>query len=149
MRAVVQRVSSAGVAVQGRTVASIGDGMIVYLGIQDGDGERDLEYLAAKVAGLRIFEDGDGAMNRSVIDAGGEVLVVSQFTLLGDCRRGRRPSFTAAMAPAEAEDVYLSFVERLRARGLRVGTGRFQAMMDVRSVNRGPVTLLLDSRKAF
>jgi D-tyrosyl-tRNA(Tyr) deacylase len=123
--------------------------MIVYLGIQDGDGERDLEYLAAKVAGLRIFEDGDGAMNRSVIDAGGEVLVVSQFTLLGDCRRGRRPSFTAAMAPAEAEDVYLSFVERLRARGLRVGTGRFQAMMDVRSVNRGPVTLLLDSRKAF
>lgn len=149
MRAVVQRVASAAVSVDGETVASIGSGLVVYLGVAADDGERDLEYLAGKVAGLRIFEDERGAMNLSVVDVGGEVLVVSQFTLLADCRKGRRPSFVGAMEPGRAETLYESFAGALAARGVPVRTGRFQALMDVESTNRGPVTILLDSRKLF
>lgn len=149
MRAVVQRVSGAGVSVDGETVASIGEGILVYLGIEQGDGEKDLSALARKVAGLRIFEDARGAMNLSVLDAGGEALVISQFTLLGDCRRGKRPSFTDAMEPGEAQRMYEAFVEELGRRGIRVQAGRFQAFMHVSSVNKGPVTILLDSRKRF
>ena len=149
MRAVVQRVSSASVRVEGETLSSIGDGLVVYLGVEEGDGEKDLRYLAAKVVGLRIFEDDGGAMNLSVGDVGGEILVISQFTLLGDCRRGRRPSFVAAMAPGPARDLYESFVVELEKTGVRVGQGRFQAMMDVESVNQGPVTVMLDSHKLF
>ncbi len=149
MRAVVQRVSSASVSVGGEAIASIGSGIVVYLGLERDDGPRDLEYLAGKVAGLRIFEDDRGAMNLSVLETGGEALVISQFTLLADCRKGRRPSFTGAMEPGPAEALYASFAHALADRGVPVRTGRFQALMDVESVNQGPVTILLDSRKLF
>ncbi|MBW2262234.1 MAG: D-tyrosyl-tRNA(Tyr) deacylase [Deltaproteobacteria bacterium] len=149
MRAVIQRVSSASVSVGGETIASIGKGIVVYLGVEKGDGPKDLDYLAGKVAGLRIFEDTRGAMNLSVLDAGGEALVISQFTLLADCRKGRRPSFTGAMEPGEAEPMYENFARALGDHGVDVETGRFQALMDVESVNQGPVTILLDSRKLF
>ena len=143
MRAVVQRVSEASVAVDGVEVGRVGRGLLVYLGVGAGDTDDDLEYLAAKIAGLRIFPDAAHAMNRSVVDAGGGALVVSQFTLYGDVRRGKRPSFTDAMEPARAEAVYERFASRLEALGV------FGAMMEVRSVNDGPVTILLDSHKAF
>jgi D-tyrosyl-tRNA(Tyr) deacylase len=149
MRAVVQRVSGAAVSVDGETVASIGAGLVVYLGVERGDTSRDLEYLVGKVAGLRIFEDGAGAMNRSVLDTGGEALVLSQFTLLGDVRRGLRPSFTRAMEPDGARAMYERFAAALGERGVPSRTGRFQALMHVDSVNVGPVTILLDSRKVF
>ncbi len=149
MRAVVQRVSSASVSVGNEAVASIGKGILVYLGVQQKDAATDSEYMARKVAGLRVFEDQGGAMNLSVEDVGGEVLVISQFTLLADCRKGCRPSFTDAMAPDQARELYDGFAHALRSRGLGVGTGRFGAMMDVASVNQGPVTVLLDSRKLF
>lgn len=149
MRAVVQRVSSAQVDVGEETVGRIGPGILVYLGAAAADTDRDVAYVAGKVAGLRIFEDADGKMNRSVEDTGGEVLIVSQFTLFGDVRKGRRPSFNGAAPPGEGERRYLQVVERLRARGLHVETGRFRAMMDVRATVAGPVTLLLDSTKAF
>jgi D-tyrosyl-tRNA(Tyr) deacylase len=145
VRAVVQRVSSASVEVDGKTVASIGRGLLVLLGVAQGDGERQAEWLADKIAGLRIFEDEAGKMNLSVEDVGGSVLVVSQFTLLGDCRKGRRPSFSDAAPPEEADRLYQRFVERARGAGLRVETGVFQARMDVRMVNDGPVTLILDT----
>lgn len=131
--------------VDGKTVASIGRGLLVLLGVAQGDGERQAEWLADKIAGLRIFEDEAGKMNLSVQDVGGSALVVSQFTLLGDCRKGRRPSFTEAAPPEEADRLYQKFAERVRAGGLRVETGVFQAHMGVHSVNDGPVTLVLDT----
>jgi D-tyrosyl-tRNA(Tyr) deacylase len=138
-------VSSASVEVDGKTVASIGRGLLVLLGVAEGDGERQAEWLADKIAGLRIFEDEAGKMNLSVQDVGGSALVVSQFTLLGDCRKGRRPSFSDAAPPEEADRLYQKFVERARAGGLRVETGVFQAHMGVHLVNDGPVTLVLDT----
>jgi D-tyrosyl-tRNA(Tyr) deacylase len=149
MRAVLQRVSRASVEVEGRIVGRIGLGWLVLLGVAKGDLEVDAEKLAEKVAGLRAFEDETGKMNLGVAEVGGSVLVVSQFTLLGDCRAGRRPSFVEAAEPVEAERLYLRFVERIRALGLTAETGVFRADMKVELVNDGPVTLLLDSRKAF
>lgn len=149
MRAVVQRVSDAKVAVDGRVISSIGSGLLVLLGVGEGDREDDADYLARKIAELRIFEDDDGKMNRSVEEVGGAVLVVSQFTLYGDCRKGRRPSFSRAMTPETADRLVELVCRLLRDRGRRVESGRFGALMDVSLVNRGPVTFLLDSRKEF
>jgi D-tyrosyl-tRNA(Tyr) deacylase len=149
MRAVVQRVASAGVTVEGRSVGRIGVGLLVFVGVGRDDGPADAEYVAAKVRDLRIFPDSDGRMNRSVAAAGGEVLVVSQFTLHGDCRKGRRPSFDDAAPPAMASALYEEVVRLLRASDLTVATGQFQAHMMVDLVNDGPVTLLLDSRRWF
>ena len=149
MRAVVQRVSRAKVTVDGWTTGEIGMGLLVLLGVAHEDTEADVNYLAEKITGLRIFEDEDGKMNRSALDAGGSVLAVSQFTLYGDVRRGKRPSFDAAAPPDHARLLYELFVERIRAAGLRCETGRFQAMMSVELVNEGPVTILLDSKKHF
>ena len=149
MRAVVQRVSEASVTVDGQPVSAIGSGLLVLLGVGKEDAEADADYLADKVVNLRIFEDDAGQMNRSVLDAKGAVLVVSQFTLYGDARRGRRPGFSSAAAPEEANRLYRYFVTRVAAAGLEVKEGIFRAMMDVRLVNHGPVTLLLDSTRAF
>jgi D-tyrosyl-tRNA(Tyr) deacylase len=149
MRAVVQRVSRASVKVGGELAGEIGKGLLVLLGVAREDSEADADYLAEKVAGLRIFEDDAGKMNLNVMDAGGEVLAVSQFTLLGDVRRGKRPSFDAAARQEGAKELYEYFVERVRGLGLRCETGRFQEMMEVELVNTGPVTILLDSKKAF
>jgi D-aminoacyl-tRNA deacylase len=149
MRAVVQRVIRASVTVEGELTGQIGQGLLVLLGISGDDAESDADYLADKLAGLRIFEDESGKMNLSVLDAGGAVLAVSQFTLYGDVRRGKRPSFDAAARPERARELYEYFVARVRAAGLRCETGRFQAMMNVELVNAGPVTILLDSKKAF
>lgn len=149
MRAVLQRVSGASVRVKEEVVGEIGRGWLVLLGVAKGDDEADAERLAEKVARLRAFEDESGKMNLDVSQAQGAVLVVSQFTLLGDCRKGRRPSFDEAAAPPDAERLYAVFCEELKKAGLRVATGTFGAMMAVSLVNDGPVTLLLDSRKAF
>ncbi len=149
MRAVVQRVSRAEVNVNGSTSGEIGLGLLVLMGVGHSDTEADVNYLAEKIAGLRIFEDDEGKMNRSVRDAGGSVLAVSQFTLFGDVRRGKRPSFDDAAPPDHARRLYELFVERIRAAGLRCETGRFQEMMQVELVNEGPVTILLDSKKGF
>ena len=149
MRAVVQRVSHAKVTVNGRIAGEIALGLLVLLGVGREDTESDVNYLAEKIAGLRIFADADEKMNLSVVDVGGSVLVVSQFTLYGDLRRGRRPSFDAAAAPDTAQKLYELFVERLRSAGLRCETGRFQQVMQVELVNEGPVTVLLDSGKNF
>lgn len=149
MRAVVQRVSRAKVTINGWTAGEIGMGLLVLLGVGQADTEGDATYLAEKIAALRIFDDGDGKMNRSVLDVGGSVLAVSQFTLYGDVRRGKRPSFDAAAPPEPARRLYELFVERIRAAGLRCETGRFQEMMQVELVNEGPVTILLDSGKGF
>ena len=149
MRAVVQRVSSASVTVAGELVGQIGRGFLVLLGIAVDDGQEDLIYLAQKVVGLRVFEDADGKMNLSLGDVGGAMLVVSQFTLCGDCRKGRRPGFVDAARPEQAEPLYRSFVAEVRGQGIHVETGRFQTEMQVSLVNDGPVTLLLDSRKQF
>ena len=149
MRAVVQRVSRAKVTVKEWTSGEIGLGLLVLLGVGHADTEADATYLAEKIAGLRIFEDGDGKMNRSVHDVGGSVLAVSQFTLYGDVRHGKRPSFDAAAPPENARRLYEFFVERIRAAGLHCETGRFQQMMQVELVNEGPVTILLDSGKGF
>ena len=149
VRAVVQRVSEASVRVDGAAVGRIGRGLAVLLGVSRDDEERDAEYLADKVLNLRVFPDDEGQMNRSVLDVGGGILVVSQFTLLGDVRKGRRPSYADAAPPEEADRLYEHFVERLRPSGLEVATGVFRAMMDVALVNQGPVTILLDSRKQF
>ncbi len=146
MRAVLQRVSSASVEVESEVVASIGKGLLVLLGVAREDSERDADWLAHKIAGLRIFEDEAGKMNLSVQDAGSAVLVVSQFTLLAECRRGRRPSFTEAAPPEQAERLYEVFVARLRQSGLRVETGVFQAKMQVHLANDGPVTLVIDTK---
>jgi D-tyrosyl-tRNA(Tyr) deacylase len=149
MRAVVQRVKSATVTVGEELVASIGKGLVVFLGVGREDDNQDAEYLVGKIPHLRIFEDEKERFNRSLLDVGGEVLVVSQFTLFGDCRKGRRPSFTGAADPEKARTLYEHFVSRLREEGLRVHSGRFQAMMSVSLINEGPVTLLLDSGKTF
>jgi D-aminoacyl-tRNA deacylase len=149
MRAVVQRVSRAKVTINEWVSGEIGLGLLVLLGVGHDDTETDATYLAEKVAGLRIFEDHDGKMNRSVLDVSGSVLVVSQFTLYGDARRGKRPSFDAAAPPELARRLYEFFVDRIRDAGLRCETGRFQEMMQVELVNEGPVTILLDSSKAF
>jgi len=149
MRAVVQRVSRARVTVNDWTSGEIGLGLLVLLGVAHEDTEGDATYLAEKIAGLRIFEDEDGKMNRSVQDAGGSVLAISQFTLYGDVRRGKRPSFDGAAPPEHARRLYEFFVGRIQAAGLRCETGRFQEMMQVELVNEGPVTILLDSTKTF
>lgn len=149
MRAVVQRVSRCRVTVDGNTVGEIGHGLLVLLGVGKGDAEPAADYLVEKIVGLRIFEDAEGKMNLSVQDTGGAVLVVSQFTLHGDVRRGKRPSFDAAARPEEAKRLYEHFVAKVRAAGLQCETGQFQAMMEVELVNSGPVTILLDSEKIF
>ncbi|MCA9613822.1 MAG: D-tyrosyl-tRNA(Tyr) deacylase [Sandaracinus sp.] len=149
MRAVVQRVARASVTVGDEVVGAIDHGLLVYLGAGRGDTPTDVEYVASKVAGLRVFENDAGQMDLAVTDVGGSVLVVSQFTLFGDVRRGRRPSFTEAADPSDAVALYESFVANLRARGLTVATGRFRASMLVDAAVRGPVTILLDSRKTF
>ena len=149
MRAVVQRVRSCSVTVDGRTTGSIERGLLVYLGIGRTDEERDARYLCEKVLGLRIFLDDDGKMNLSVRDVRGGVLLVSQFTLYGDAREGRRPSYTQAADPARARQLYDYLVQLLRDSGMPVATGEFQASMEVSYTNMGPVTILLDSEKAF
>jgi len=149
MRAVVQRVSRARVTVNEWTAGEIGLGLLVLLGVGREDSESDASYLAEKIVGLRIFEDAEGKMNRSVVDVGGSVLAVSQFTLYGDVRRGKRPSFDAASPPEPARQLYEFFVQCIRNFGLRCETGRFQEMMQVELVNEGPVTILLDSTKSF
>jgi D-tyrosyl-tRNA(Tyr) deacylase len=149
MRAVVQRVSHARVTVDDETTGEIGPGLLVYLGVATGDTRPDADYLADKILGLRIFEDADGKMNLAVTNVGGEVLVVSQFTLYGDVRRGKRPSFDVAAPPVQARELYEYFVEKIRASGVHCETGRFQETMQVASVNEGPVTILLDSTKIF
>lgn len=149
MRAVVQLVTESHVSVDGQEVGRIGQGLTVLLGVEEGDSETDVAYMVDKVTNLRIFEDADEKMNLSIGDVGGSLLVVSQFTLLGDARRGRRPSFSNAARPEAANTLYESFVAQCRALGLRVETGQFQKHMVVRIDNDGPVTLLLDSKKTF
>ena len=149
MRVVIQRVSRAKVTVDGEVTREIGRGLLVLLGVGRDDTEADADYLADKTAGLRIFEDADGKMNRSVADVGGAVLVVSQFTLYGDVRKGKRPSFDGAAPPQAARELYEYFVRRMRDAGLPCETGRFQEMMQVELVNEGPVTILLDSGRSF
>ncbi len=149
MRAVVQRVARASVSVAGETVGAIDHGLMVLLGVARGDTGQDAAYLAEKTAGLRIFEDAAGKMDRSVVDTGGGLLVVSQFTLLGDCRKGRRPGFSDAAPPELADAMYREYVAALERLGLVVATGVFQADMQVELVNDGPVTLLLDSQRQF
>ena len=147
MLACIQKVSRAQVTVAGELVGKIGKGFLVLLGVAEGDTEADAKFLADKAAGLRIFEDDDGKMNLSLSDVGGAMLVVSQFTLLGDCRKGRRPSFTAAAPPEIAEALYEVFVKAVADRGVKTATGRFRHFMEVELVNDGPVTLLLDSQR--
>ena len=149
MRAVVQRVTHARVTVDNKVVGEIGHGLLVLLGVAKEDAETDANYLADKITGLRVFEDASGKMNLSLGEAEGSMLVVSQFTLYGDVRRGKRPSFDQAAPPEKARQLYEYFVEKIRAAGLRCETGTFQAMMQVELVNDGPVTILLDSSKAF
>jgi D-tyrosyl-tRNA(Tyr) deacylase len=149
MRACVQRVTEASVTIGGGIVGRIGPGALVLLGVDVDDEESDARQLAQKIVDLRIFDDEQGKMNRSLEESGGSVLVVSQFTLLGDCRKGRRPSFTRAAPPEKGEQLYESFVTAVRARGLNTETGRFRAMMQVSLVNDGPVTMLLDSKRVW
>lgn len=149
MRAVVQRVKECQVEVKGRNVGAIGPGVLIFLGVGKEDSVKDCDYLANKIANLRIFPDKEGLMNLSLIDICGSALVVSQFTLWGDCRKGRRPSFAHAARPEMARDLYEQFVRLLRQKDISVATGRFQEMMDVYLINDGPVTLMLDSSKGF
>ncbi len=149
MRAVIQRVSRARVTVNQAIAGEIGIGLLVLVGVGRDDSEADATYLAEKISGLRVFEDEHGKMNRSLLEIGGSVLAVSQFTLYGDVRRGKRPSFDAAAPPEKARQLYEFFLEKLSAAGLRCETGRFQEMMQVELVNEGPVTILLDSAKEF
>ena len=149
MRACIQRVREASVCVTGQVCGRIDEGLLVLLGVAQEDTESQSSWLAEKIVGLRIFADDEGQMNRSVLDTGGGLLVISQFTLMGDARRGRRPSYIEAAPPEDAERLYAHFVERLRPSGLEVATGVVRAMMDVALVNEGPVTILLDSRKVF
>ena len=146
MRAVIQRVSRASVTVSGEVVGEIGVGLLVLLGVEEGDTQDDVVWMANKVVGLRVFADAEGKMNLDVGEVGGSILAVSQFTLLGDCRKGRRPSFVAAAGPEEANALYRSFVAEVTGQGLEVQEGRFQQQMDVELVNDGPVTLQIDSR---
>jgi D-aminoacyl-tRNA deacylase len=149
MRAVVQRVKTAKVVVDQKVVGEIAKGLLVFLGVGEGDRSEDADYLASKVANLRIFSDSNDKMNLSLLEVSGEALVVSQFTLWGDSRKGRRPSFVRAAGPALANRLYREFIDLLRERGIKVAEGRFQEMMDVHLVNDGPVTMLLDSEKNF
>ncbi len=149
MRAVVQRVLRAAISVAGQSIAAIDRGFVVLLGVAEGDSRDDAAYLAQKIAGLRVFEDDQGKMNRGLAEVGGKMLVVSQFTLLGDCRKGRRPSFDKAARPETARALYEAFVAAVRGLGVETATGRFQEHMLVELVNDGPVTLLLDSRREF
>jgi D-tyrosyl-tRNA(Tyr) deacylase len=149
MRAVVQRVREAEVKVRGDEVGRIGRGLVVLVGVGKDDTEKDVDYLIEKVLGLRIFEDSLGKMNLSITDVGGEILAVSQFTLYGDCRKGRRPSFDEAATPGLAERLYDLFVEEISKRGIKVETGKFRSIMDLHLVNSGPVTILLDSKRTF
>jgi len=149
MRACVQRVSEASVTVAGEIVGRIDRGLVVLLGVTHDDDEKAARYLADKIVDLRIFEDDEGKMNRALADVGGAMLVVSQFTLLGDCRKGRRPSFVQAARPQQAQQLYETFVAAVHTRGIEVATGVFREMMQVALVNDGPVTMLLDSNKAF
>ncbi len=149
MRAVVQRVKESKVEVKGEAVGVIGPGLLIFLGVGKDDSEKDCDYLANKIAHLRIFPDAGGLMNLSLMEAGGAALVVSQFTLWGDCRKGRRPSFAKAARPELAKELYEHFIKLLKAKGINVATGQFQEMMDVHLVNDGPVTLILDSSKSL
>jgi len=150
LRAVVQRVKRSSVMVENETTGEIQAGLNVLLGVEEGDGEEDVDYLADKIVNLRIFEDDSGRMNLSALDTGGDLLVVSQFTLLGDCRKGRRPNFTRASSPDQSEILYKRFCDKVREKyGLKVQTGVFKEYMEVEIVNDGPVTLLLDSKKNF
>ncbi|MEJ2078857.1 MAG: D-aminoacyl-tRNA deacylase [Acidobacteriota bacterium] len=149
MRSVVQRVRNARVTVDGTEVGAIGPGLLVLVAVQGGDGPDDLDFMTRKLINLRVFADPEGKMNLSVRDVGGSILLVSQFTLFGDCRKGNRPSFTRSAAPQVAEDLYLQLAETLEREGVTVETGRFQAMMQVHSVNDGPVTVIIDSKKGF
>jgi len=149
MRAVVQRVKKAGVRVDGALKGSIDDGLLVYLGVEKGDSQADAEYLSAKLRTLRIFEDSLGKMNLDIVETKGHVLVISQFTLIGDARKGRRPSFDRAESPQRAKELYEAFIKCLMDAGVAVEEGEFQAHMEVESVNDGPVTMLLDSKKVF
>ncbi|CAB1059630.1 D-aminoacyl-tRNA deacylase (EC [Olavius sp. associated proteobacterium Delta 1] len=146
MRAVIQRVKNSSVKTDDLIISQIGRGLLVLLGVASGDRPSDADYLANKIANLRIFEDANGKMNRSLLDTGSQMLVVSQFTLLGDCRKGRRPSFVAAAEPAKAAALYEHFIEQVRILGISVETGRFRATMEVALVNDGPVTLILESQ---
>ncbi len=146
MRAVIQRVKSSSVTVGDESIGNIGKGLLVLLGVESSDKSDDAKYLADKIANLRIFEDGDHKLNRSLIDMEGEMLVVSQFTLLGDCKKGRRPSFVKAAPPELANELYKQFVECVRQKGITVKTGRFQTMMEVSLINDGPVTLIVESK---
>lgn len=146
MRAVIQRIQSASVSVDQKKISAIGPGLLVFLGITHTDELSDADYLVDKIANLRVFEDSTGKMNRSVADISGEIMVVSQFTLYGDCRKGRRPSFSAAAGPEKAERLYDAFTEKMRTQGISVRTGQFRAMMEVSLVNDGPVTLILESK---
>ena len=149
MRAVIQRVNNASVEVDGKTVGEIGKGLLVFLGVGDGDTDADLNYIADKTAGLRIFSDEDDKMNLSVTDIDGEILVVSQFTLYGDCRKGRRPNFTSSMEPVTAEKMYEDFIKTIESKGIKTAHGEFGADMKVSISNDGPVTIMLDSKKLF
>jgi len=149
MRAVIQRVKSASVTVEGEVVSEIQKGLLVFLGVAQEDTHADVKYMASKIANLRIFEDDEGRMNLSILDIGGEALVVSQFTLCGDCRKGRRPSFIAAARPEKADPLYQAFMDEISRLGVPVKAGIFQAMMDVELINDGPVTMMLDSNKLF
>jgi D-tyrosyl-tRNA(Tyr) deacylase len=149
MRAVVQRVKEARVVVDGRTVGSIGQGLLVFLGVEQADDKKDVDYLVSKIINLRIFKDSEHKFNLSLKDVKGALLVVSQFTLFGDCRKGRRPSFTDAALPDKARDLYDYFITSVAAQDLSVASGEFQATMDVHLVNDGPVTILLDSKRRF
>ena len=149
MRAVVQRVTDADVSVDNKITGAIGKGFVVLLGVEEGDSESDADYMAEKITGMRVFDDGEGKMNLSLMDIGGELLSVSQFTLLADARKGRRPSFIKAARPEEANRLYEYFNEKVREKGIRVAQGVFQTEMLVRINNDGPVTILLDSKKLF
>jgi len=148
MKAVIQLVSRASVTVEQTVVGAIGQGLLVLLGVGESDTEKEADYLAAKICGLRIFPDQNGQMNKSIQDVGGEILVVSQFTLYGDCRKGRRPSYNQAAPPELAKRLYQYFIERITTLGISVSCGQFQAMMEISLVNQGPVTILLDSEKS-
>jgi D-tyrosyl-tRNA(Tyr) deacylase len=146
MRSVIQRVKESSVTVKNQMIGRIGPGLLVLLGVSEADDARDADFLSEKIPQLRIFEDEAGKMNRSLLEIRGEMLVVSQFTLLGDCRKGRRPSYIQAAGPEKAEQLYEIFVEKVRKKGVAVKTGQFRAMMDVALINDGPVTLILDSK---
>ena len=149
MRCVIQRVTEASVTVEGEVIGKIGKGYMILIGVSAEDGDKDVKYMADKVPNLRIFEDEDGKMTRAILDVGGEILAVSQFTLYGDARGGRSPSFSTAAKPEMANELYVKLVEAWRAQGLHVETGRFRAEMQVALINDGPVTLLMDSAKTF